>query len=647
MKQFVRKPKSLVWLAQLLVIAMAISIAPLATLKVSADDNLSILESESLEELEEAGAQLPLTPQKVGENPDTDEGHLIDGLQSSNLAGQEMSGDPLALLEVLQTGEAEPKGLDESGLSAGSRLADRDTDQATLTKNRRQEDEGPGDPDDQPGLQASGQGRISDADMIEETKTLQINDPPRLPDGGRINLATGQVEIRKVVQGEDDPDQSFTFIVRLGSMTNILEQASQEPSDLLEGGLRIAQGDDQGPTLTSSTNTDLEKLLDQAGKDPRQPDDKKILNNPIILKDGEAEFVEVNESQEINAGTTLIINEVNPEGYEVSIAVAYEDIDRNKSDESNADKLNPINSSGPSIEVGVYKDVKTIVTFTNKKIQPGTVTISKQVTGDGADPSQRFDFILDWWMEDSGSIQESTRLQANDLEALEIEGRRPDNLQQSQSLLDQANSGDPDSQPLSSGLRINGDGRDSSSFGDSLTRIDQLERNPGGDSSKLGDSIEFTLAHGETKSYDLPQGAEFRLIEVDDRHLVSITMNGQAVDSIDEVLVVGGVTAIVFTNEINKPAPGQGNENGPGPSNQGVEEDTTKKSQGESGTLVLASQSEGMPELDPVPLVAGDQDTKIPATGAGMTFILPGLLMLLIGMAIALTGRKLLKKEVE
>jgi hypothetical protein len=40
MKQFVRKHKSLVWLAQLLVIALAINIAPLATLKVSADDNL-------------------------------------------------------------------------------------------------------------------------------------------------------------------------------------------------------------------------------------------------------------------------------------------------------------------------------------------------------------------------------------------------------------------------------------------------------------------------------------------------------------------------------------------------------------------------------------------------------------------------------
>ena len=163
----------------------------------------------------------------------------------------------------------------------------------------------------------------------------------------------------------------------------------------------------------------------------------------------------------------MIINEVDPQVYEVTIAVTYEDIDRNKSDESNADKLNPINSLGSSIEVGVHKDVKTIVTFTNKKIQPGTVNISKQVTGDGADPAQRFDFILDWWLEDSGSTQESTRLQANDVEALEIEGRRPDNLQQSQSRLDQANSGDPDTQSLSSGLRINGNGRDSSSFGDS------------------------------------------------------------------------------------------------------------------------------------------------------------------------------------
>ena len=124
-------------------------------------------------------------------------------------------------------------------------------------------------------------------------------------------------------------------------------------------------------------------------------------------------------------------------------------------------------------------------------------------------------------------------------------------------------------------------------------------------------------------------------------------MNGQAVDSIDEVLVVEGVTAVVFTNEINKAAPGQGDENGPGTANQDGEDDSTKQSQDESGTLVLAVQSEGMPELDPVPLVAGDEDTKIPATGAGMTFILPGLLMLLIGIAIALTGRKLLKKEVE
>lgn len=377
----------------------------------------------------------------------------------------------------------------------------------------------------------------------------------------------GSLKIEKITEGPFELGRIFVFSV-LPTAAGGLEQADQAEQNIL----RQAGSSDPGNermTLTSSINTDDERQL-AAGNRINIGGTATSKEHLVELKAGKSATID-----DLPVGRYLV-KEMDAEDCDV---YSYSEGSGLVAMSTKGVKWFP----GSSRIVEVVKDQTTTVTFKNVKVAPGFVTVKKTLTGEGADPKEKFDFILTWSIEAS-----STSI----IERIKDEDMVPEegSLGLSRENLPSSNT---------QGDRINTAQLDQGAGAGNQTIIGKEPSEP------LSGKKEFSLGDGEQVTFDdIPLGASFTVIEVDSSNLVGVKVNGQEAKTATGKVKSGETLAIEFEN---KRAP-------------------------------AAADSPGE-------LVAGDEDIIIPATGVNTVTLFMGLVMMTMGMIAMVFGSRVLKRK--
>lgn len=434
------------------------------------------------------------------------------------------------------------------------------------------------DPDCSVSVQVAGNASVEDsmASGTVEGRNVLItftNTYPYHGSGQGQERDKGSLKIEKITEGPFELGRIFFFSV-VPTPSGSLEQAGQAEQSILRQAASSDPGNEQ-MTLTSSTNTDDERLLATGGH---------------INTGGIATSKEIPVELEANNSATI---ENLSEGWYLVKELDAEDCDVFTYSEGSG--LVAMSTKGvkwfpgSSRIVQVVKDQTTTVTFKNVKVAPGFVTVKKTVTGEGADPEGKFKFILNWTLEDS-----STSI----IDRIKDEDMVPEEGSLGLSRGDLPPSG-------TQGDRINAALSDQGSL--DLTRIGGDQPGQGLRKTLTGKK-EFSLGDGEQWTFDdIPLGASFTVIEEDSSNLVGIKVDGQEVKAATGT-VRSGEIVIEFENK----------------------------------RIAAADTSQHAGEL-----VAGDEDTIIPATGASVTTLLVGFGMMVMALVALLCGGRALKRREE
>lgn len=427
------------------------------------------------------------------------------------------------------------------------------------------------------------EGKLENNLVVVFTNTYPVS-------GGEEHVSDqGTLKINKITEGKFDSDRIFAFRVLTSTGVTSLEQAGQAEQNLLR------QADSSDPskeplTLTSSTNTDDEKQLATGGR-------IDIGGGTSLTKEQKEQLVKL----EAGASDTIVL----PVGWYLVEELEAED----------CEVFYNLNGSGlvakstkglkwfpgRSIIVKVEKDKKTTVTFKNVKVEPGFVTVKKTVTGEGADPKEKFDFVLTWSLEESeesaiGFIKDEDIVREDPTGPLGVDAALSDTS-------------------LSGSLT-----REGQLSGSGKLALEQKDKEL--TKTKSGKK-EFSLGDGEQVTFDdIPRGAVITVIEVDTSNLVGIKVDGLEVETATGTVEAGKTLAIEFENK-RIPAPA-----------------ADDPDDGGHGSLVAGDDTVGT-------LVAGDTDTIIPATGVRVTTLLMGLGLMEMGLIALFHGGRMLKRREE